>query len=189
MLDGLVAPDLERRMVAAGKEATAVIVAAGVPVRSTDVLYELDMHYLGQTHTVSVPLPVTPDGRLAINEERIRKAFEASYLVSFSQLLSGLEVRIVSFRVAAIGRRPEFDFSVFTPASSASLEKARLGRRRVWFGGSWHDTAIFSRLDLPAGMTITGPAILEQPDATSVIEPGLGARIDALGSLIVERAP
>ena len=33
---------------------------------------------------------------------------------------------------------------------------------------------------------IEGPAILEQPDATTVIEPGLAGRIDALGNLIVE---
>ena len=39
--------------------------------------------------------------------------------------------------------------------------------------------AIWSRLDLPAGARIEGPAILEQPDATIVIEPGLAGRVDA----------
>ena len=36
-----------------------MIAAAGIPVERIDVVYELDMHYLGQTHTVAVPLPVT----------------------------------------------------------------------------------------------------------------------------------
>ena len=58
MLDGLDAAALAARMAAAGKEASAVIAAAGIPVERIDVIYELDMHYLGQTHTVSVPLPV-----------------------------------------------------------------------------------------------------------------------------------
>ncbi len=49
-------PALERRMRAAEREAAAVVAAAGIPIERTDVLYELDMHYLGQTHTVSVPL-------------------------------------------------------------------------------------------------------------------------------------
>jgi N-methylhydantoinase A len=80
------------------------------------------------------------------------------------------------------------DFSVFAPAASASLEKARLGTRPVWFDGGWRDTGIWARLDLPAGASIRGPAILEQPDATTVIEPGLAGRIDALGNLIVEPA-
>jgi N-methylhydantoinase A len=46
-----------------------------------------------------------------------------------------------------------------------------------------------SRLDLPAGTTVMdGPAILEQPDATATIEPGLNGRIGALGNQVVEPA-
>jgi N-methylhydantoinase A len=116
----------------------------------------------------------------------IRAAFEAAYLASFSRLLPGLAFRIVSLRVAAIGVRPAFDFTVFAPEASASLETARLGTRRVWFPAGWREAAIWRRLDLPAGARISGPAVLEQPDATVVIEPGFAGRIDALGNLIVE---
>ena len=49
------------------------------------------------------------------------------------------------------------------------------------------EAAIWSRLDLPAGARIEGPAVLEQPDATIVIEPGMAGRVDDLGNLIVER--
>jgi len=55
----------------------------------------------------------------------IRTAFEAAYLASFGRLLAGLPIRIVSLRVAAIGRRPPFAFSVFAPEASASLDAAR----------------------------------------------------------------
>jgi N-methylhydantoinase A len=189
MLEGLDAAALERRMQTAAQEASAVIAASGIAVERTDVLYELDMHYLGQTHTVAVPLPVTQHGSsLGVSEGMIRSAFEAAYLASFSRLLPGLAMRIVSLRVAAIGRRPAFDFSVFAPDQSASLDKARSGSRPVWFDGGWRDTGVWSRLDLPVDAKIAGPAILEQPDATTVIEPGLAGRIDRLGNLIVEPA-
>jgi N-methylhydantoinase A len=187
MLDSLQATALEIRMAATGKEASAVIAAAGIPVGRIDVLYELDMHYLGQTHTVAVPLPIAPDAR-GVSESLVRKAFEAAYSASFSRLLPGLAVRIVSLRVAAIGRRPAFDFSVFAPDETASLENGRTGARKVWFDGGWRDTSVWSRLALPAGATIEGPAILEQPDATTVIEPGHVARVDRLGNVIVEPA-
>ncbi len=187
MLDGLDAQALERRMRAAGREAGAVIAAAGIPVARTEVVYELDMHYLGQTHTVAVPLPVAPQGD-GVTEAMVRSAFEAAYLASFSRLLPELPARIVSLRVAAIGRRPPFDFSVFAPEPSASLERARLRSRPVWFDGGWRDTPVWSRLDLPAGAAIAGPAILEQADATTAIEPGFAGRIDPLGNLIVEPA-
>ena len=185
MLDNLQALALEIRMSAAGREASAVIAAAGIPVERIDVLYELDMHYLGQTHTVAVPLPVQADAR-GVSESVVRKAFEAAYSASFSRLLPGLAVRIVSLRVAAIGRRPVFDFSVFTPDASASLAGAQTGSRQVWFDGGWRETSVWARLALPAGAVIEGPAILEQPDATTVIEPGLVGRIDLLGNVIVE---
>jgi N-methylhydantoinase A len=187
MLDGLQPTALEMRMSAAGREASAVIAAVGIPVERIDVLYELDMHYLGQTHTVAVPLPIEADAR-GLNQALVRRAFEAAYSASFSRLLPGLAVRIVSVRVAAIGRRPKFDFSVFAPEASASLDGAKTGSRQVWFDGGWRDTPVLSRLALPAGAVIEGPAILEQPDATTVIEPGHCGRVDALGNLIVEPA-
>ena len=188
MLEGLDAAALERRMLGAGRAASAVIAGSGIAVERIDVLYELDVHYLGQTHTVGVPLPVSQGDSLGVSGNMIRAAFEAAYLASFSRLLPGLAMRIVSLRVAAIGRRPAFDFSVFAPDPSASLDKARSGLRPVWFDGGWRDTGVWARLDLPVNAKIAGPAILEQPDATTVIEPGLAGRIDQLGNLIVEPA-
>jgi len=187
MLDSLQSTVLEMRLSAAGKEASAVIAAAGIPVERIDVLYELDMHYLGQTHTVAVPLPIEADAR-GLSERVVRAAFEAAYSASFSRLLPGLAIRIVSLRIAAIGRRPAFDFSVFAPDAMASLDSAKEGSRRVWFAGGWRETPVWSRLALPAGAVIEGPAILEQPDATTVIEPGLAGRVDPLGNVIVEPA-
>jgi N-methylhydantoinase A len=187
MLDGIDAPALEHRMRRLGAQASAVIAAADIAVGRIDVIHELDMHYLGQTHTVAVPLPVAQrDGKLGITEAVIRAAFEASYSASFSRLLPGHAMRIVSLRVAAIGRRPTFDFSLFAPGAGASLAQARSQSRPVWFDGGWRDTSVWSRLDLPAGARIEGPAVLEQPDATTVVEPGFVGRVDAFGNLIVE---
>ena len=187
MLDGLDGPALDRRMRAAGRDASAVVTAAGIAVERTDLLFELDMHYLGQTHTVQVPLPAASLGcGSGVAESTVRSAFEAAYLASFSRLLPQIPIRIVTLRVAAIGRRPAFDFSVFAPDPSASLATARQGSRPVWFDGGWRETDIWARLDLPTGATIEGPAILEQADATTVIEPGFAGQIDPAGNLIVE---
>jgi N-methylhydantoinase A len=64
---------------------------------------------------------------------------------------------------------------------------APIGRRQVRFDGMFHDTAIFDRLSLPVDAVVPGPAILEQPDATTVIEPDLIGRVDRFGNLIVSR--
>jgi N-methylhydantoinase A len=117
----------------------------------------------------------------------VRAAFERAYLGAFSRLLPGLAVRIVSLRTAAVGRRPHFDLAALAPKAAASLEAARRGTRKVWFAGGWHEASIWSRLDLPVEALVEGPAVLEQPDATTVVEPRLVARVDRLGNLVVER--
>jgi N-methylhydantoinase A len=96
-------------------------------------------------------------------------------------------VRIVNLRTAAIGRRPPFDLAALAPAADASEQAAERGIRNVWFKGQWHVARILDRLALPVGARIEGPAILEQPDATTVVDPGLVATVDAFGNLLVER--
>jgi N-methylhydantoinase A len=188
LLDDLDIAALDRRMVEAGRAARSVVKQTGVSVTDIEVTYELDMHYLGQTHTVAVLLPSTfGESGTGISKTVVRSAFEKAYSASFSRLLGAIPVRVVSLRTAAIGKRPPFDVSVFMPAPDNSLERASRGTRPVWFGDSWRDVAIWSRRDLPAGAVITAPAILEQPDATIVVEPGLQGRVDKLGNVILER--
>jgi N-methylhydantoinase A len=189
MLDGVDAGALDARMVEAGRQAHAVVAASGLSMERIDITYELDMHYQGQTHTVAVPLPVTLAGEAGtgISQAIIREAFERAYAAAFSRLLPGIPVRIVNLRTAAIGRRPAFDLKALAPPADSTREAARLGSRKVWFDGGWHEASIWDRLALPVGAEIAGPAILEQPDATTVIDPGLVARVDGFGNLIVER--
>jgi N-methylhydantoinase A len=55
----------------------------------------------------------------------------------------------------------------------------------VRFNGGWFDTAIFDRASLERGARLAGPAIVEQPDTTVVIDPGATAVVDGLGNLVI----
>ena len=186
-LDGLDAALLNRHLAETGRAARAVVANAGVAVSRIDTIFDLDMHYVGQTHTVQVRLPARLDGGAKpADEAAVRAAFEAAYLNQFSRLLPGVPVRIVTLRTAAIGRRPHFDLKALAPISGG--EDARRGTRRAWFDDEWRETAIFSRLDLAVGERVEGPAVLEQPDATTIVDPGLVAEVDAYGNLVVTRS-
>jgi len=187
-LDSLDPTALDVYLVREASAAVAVVRDAGLTVEAIETVFTLDMHYAGQTHTVAVPLPVTMAGNgTGVTQGIVRQAFEVAYQGAFSRLLPGLPVRIVSLRTAAIGRRPAFDLAALAPGTDASLAKAARGARPVWFDGAWHEARIYARLDLPVGAEIPGPAILEQPDATVVVDPGLRARVDRFGNLIIER--
>ncbi len=93
---------------------------------------------------------------------------------------------MVNLRVAGIGRRPRFDLWALAPGEGGSVAAAERGVRNVWFGG-WREAGVYDRLMLPVGAEILGPAILEQPDATIVVDPGLSAVVDGLGNVVMRR--
>ncbi|SDI27502.1 hydantoinase/oxoprolinase family protein [Lutimaribacter saemankumensis] len=170
------------------KRGHALLDAARTKFDARDVVVELDMAYLGQTHTVAVPLEVTiTDGTVTPpTRAQIAAAFDAAYDATYGRLLKNGVRRVMNLRTAVIGRRPKFDLTTLAP-QGGDVEAARKGSRRVHFGKAWHDTAIYDRLALPVGAEIAGPAILEQPDTTVLVDPGLKATVDQYGNTIIER--
>jgi N-methylhydantoinase A len=166
----------------------ALLDAARTRFDARDVVVELDMAYLGQTHTVAVPLPVRVAGGNVTppTRDQIADAFDTAYRATYGRLLPSGARRVMNLRTAVIGRRPKFDLSTLAP-EGGDVEAAHKGSRRVHFGQAWHDTAIYDRLALPVGAEIAGPAILEQPDTTVLVDPGLKAMVDRFGNTIIER--
>ncbi|RAI02966.1 hydantoin utilization protein A [Acuticoccus sediminis] len=187
-LEGIDIESLDRRMAHEARATREVVENARLAVERIETRFELDMHYIGQTHTISVTVPAELKGdTTGVSEAMIREAFETAYQRSFSRLLPGVPMKIVNLRTSAIGIRPSFDMAALAPQNATTIAAARTGTRDVWFSGAWHETAIYARLDLPVGAEIDGPAILEQPDATTVVDPDLKARVDRFGNVIVER--
>lgn len=164
----------------------AALAAARTRFEAREARFELDMAYVGQTHTVAVPIPaqvengvVTPPTHAQVNE-----AFDAAYRATFGRLLKNGTRRILNLRSAVTGMRPKFDLVTLAPTSASEPKPKSI--RDVHFAGGWQETRVYDRLALPVGMTISGPAILEQPDTTVLIEPGLIGRVDRFGNTIIE---
>ena len=162
--------------------------AARTSFERTDVVVELDMAYLGQTHTVAVPLAVAIENGTVVPPTRaqIGAAFDQAYMATYGRLLPNGTRRVMNLRTSVIGRRPKFELATLAP-QGGTIAAAHKGQRQVHVGDRWHDTAIYQRLALPVGAEIHGPAILEQPDTTVLVDPGLVARVDAFGNTIIER--
>ena len=142
------------------------------------------MLYLGQTHAVAVPINA---GEADITREFIRAAFDASYKRTYGRLLDNIPVRVLNLRLSVIGRRPEVDIASLAHGErAASVEECHLAEQRIFADGAWHDGRIVDRLRLPAGSVVSGPCLLVQPDATIYVDPGLAARVDDLGNVIIE---
>ncbi len=164
----------------------ALLDAANSRFEARHLIFELDMAYVGQTHTVSVPLPVSvQDGTVVAPDiAEVEAAFDAAYKATYGRLLDTGTRRVMNLRTAVIGRRPKFDLTTLAP-KGGHVDDAVTGKRQVHFGDAWHETTIYQRLALPVGAEIRGPAILVQPDTTVLIDPGLVGRVDACGNTII----
>ena len=162
-------------------EGEATIGREGVPVRELRRVLSADMQFQGQSHILSVGVDSADIGVAGLH-----KAFAAAYWRRFGIELAEIPPVLVNLHTAVIGVRPEISLSALAATDRApALAAAKLGTRRVWFSDGWHETPVYAREKLPLDATLEGPAILEQLDCTTVVEPGDTVRQDGLGNLLI----
>ena len=184
MLDALDCKELARMIAEITASSEDVIKRSKASIVGLEAVIELDMLYLGQTHAVAVPLNIAGD---EITTDSIRSAFDASYKRTYGRLLENIPVRVLNLRLSVIGRRPEVDIAKLAQGErAATAADCRLADQQIFANGTWHDGMIMDRLRLPAGSVVSGPCLLVQPDATIYVDPGLAARVDDLGNIIIE---
>ena len=177
---------LEKSMLKLAQKGTDLLKNVGVSFGNIKVLCVMDMCYQGQTHTLDVNIPANfNEISTDIDAKMILNAFEECYRTVYGHPLDGIPVRILNLRISVLGLRPKFDLTLLAPTDGVTLEDMHTDTRLVWFDGGWHETAIYDRLPLSVGVTVSGPAILEQPDCTIFIEPGLKGKVDRFGNLII----
>ena len=111
--------------------------------------------------------------------------FLEHYKARFDIELPEMTAILVNLRTTVIGRRASVDLATFSSAIGGSEAPRPSGARQVRVNGGWFDTRIFDRASLGEGATLAGPAIVEQPDATVVIDSGATAVVDGLGNLVI----
>jgi N-methylhydantoinase A len=142
----------------------------------------LDMRYAGQGYEIAVPCPVQPLQEADLRQ--LRATFDQQHRAMFGHMAPQEPVEIVSFRVRGIGLVAPVEMPKFKPAGT-TLGDARRELRRVRFDGRELDCPVYQRERLDVGLTVAGPAVLDQFDCTTVICPGQTARVDEWKNLIV----
>jgi len=177
-------PLVKRTLEAQIAEGRATLAREGVAIEGVKLLHFADMQFQGQSHILTVVLPDTE-----VSREQLQRRFDAAYWERFGVELPEIRAVLVNLHTAVIGLRKRFDLAVLGRGErAATLAGARNGERQAWFDGGFRATPVYQREKLPADARFEGPAIIEQLDCTTVIEPGNKVRVDALGNLLVEIA-
>jgi N-methylhydantoinase A len=130
-------------------------------VKAEDIAFErlADFRYHGQEYVLTIPIPIGP-----IDMHGVRRSFDAAYDLQYGHSSPDYRVEVTNLRVAALGRlkRPG-------AAEPAAAEPRQKRRRSVYFGGRPHDTTIIDRAGIAPGEIVRGPAIIEEPTATTLV--------------------
>ncbi len=164
--------DIEARFAEMEAEARSRLVKEGVADADMVLQRSIDMMYQGQWRSLQVPVasPFTsvPD---AVN------AFHADHDREYAFRRDDTPVELFRLNLAAIGTVPKAELMRHAAnGAKAEAEESRLVDFDEVEGAV--ETPIYSHDGLPAGVTIEGPAIVEQLDSTTVIPPGVRAEVD-----------
>ncbi|MHB1216788.1 MAG: hydantoinase/oxoprolinase family protein [Alphaproteobacteria bacterium] len=164
------------------EEGRHTIESERIPIEEIVYIHEADMQFQGQSHVLTVPL-AGPE----VTREGLQEAFEKVYFSRFEVRLPEIRAMLVNLRTAAIGKRKGVSLKalVDTAAHGKTLKDAQTETRKVWFDGGWHDTPVYFRDKLPTKAKFSGPAIIEQLDTTTIVEPDNSVEMDDYGNLIV----
>lgn len=147
---------------------------AGVAAADATVERSADMRLVGQMHDIAVPLPVR--ALSGADLDAIRAAFVTAYTARYAAPFEGARFEAVNFRVRVAGPVPSL---ALTGAAGGGDAAAKIkSTRRCFFEGGAADTPVYDRYALRPGDEIAGPAIIEEREATTVIGPADGIRVD-----------
>lgn len=159
------------------------LTAEGVEEVDMDFQRFADMRYMGQEHTVKVALPsgqITAEVMPDINE-RFHTLHEQTYTFRLET-----PVEVVNYHVIALGRVQQPEIKKLD-REMGDLAGARKATRRVNFDElGFHEAAIYERDLLPVGISVKGPAIVEEPASTTVVFPDQKLVRDEYGFLNIE---
>jgi N-methylhydantoinase A len=150
------------------------------------VLHSADMQFRGQTHLIRVALH-----REDVTREEIQALFEEAYFARFQVRLPEIRAVLVNLNTSVIGYRRKLPLGSLMDRDkhAARPAEAIISERRIYAGGTWQMANIYDRDRLAPGMTVIGPAVIQQFDATTVVEPGATATVDDIGNLRIRVTP
>jgi N-methylhydantoinase A len=144
----------------------------------------VDIRYQGQGYELNLPL--TKD---------VLKDFEQEHQRRYGYAHPARDLELVTLRLRAVIRPTTSYVGTTAPSAGsgqalgrpgrAKLDSVSLPRAPVLFGGKKLATEIYSRDELRPGKTYSGPAILTEYSATTVVPPGNRFRLDGPGNLII----
>ncbi|MFK8051359.1 MAG: hydantoinase/oxoprolinase family protein [Woeseiaceae bacterium] len=156
------------------RDGKTAIVGEGIGADRVSFERSADMRYLGQEFSINVPLD-------SLDAEKIVAYFHQSHHRRYGHSNEAAPVEFVNLRLAAVGHLNKYQ----NPIGAADNEPAHLGEREIVFDGRSVSTPIVARDRLPPDYSVSGPLVIEEQSATTVVPPDWLISIDEAGNILV----
>jgi len=167
------------------EQAKADLVAEGFLDAEIRLDAFLDLRYAGQGYELTVPCPAPPLKKSDL--ELMRQRFDTQHEQASGHKAETEPVELVSLRLISYGLVPQAKLSP-AKATGRKLAEAKTGERRIYFGKEHGmlNCQIYTRDPLEPGHKISGPAVIEQLDTTTVIHPEQEGTVDNYRNIIIK---
>ncbi|MCD5398311.1 MAG: hydantoinase/oxoprolinase family protein [Dehalococcoidia bacterium] len=162
---------------------------SGVPEDQVRLTRTADMRLVGQIHEINVPIP---DDTLAQNStEVIESDFHQIYQQLYSRRNLSIPIEVQNWRLLVSGPQPILNLQEQIVEPNADARVALNGSRPAYFANAngFVECPVYHRYKLAAGAEISGPAIIEEEESTTIIRPGDSASIDRWLNLLIRVNP
>jgi N-methylhydantoinase A len=168
--------DLNREATAIGEEAGATL-AAETGRSPSEVRLLVDARYLGQSHETSVPY------RPGEGWEALAERFHTAHRERNGFARPDDPIEVVTVRAEAIGEPTMHwsDLPAFEPVGDPER-----GHRTILTRRGPVEASVWRRAGLSPGSGVTGPAVIEETEATTFLAPGDRCHVHESGALEIE---
>jgi N-methylhydantoinase A len=173
-LDQLDPAEVEAQFAQLEQAGRAELEAEGLAGDRVEFVRQLDMRYVGQSYELTIPAG-----------DDLLERFHAEHDRTYGFAAPAEPVELVSVRLSSVGRIAKPPVRRLESGPTPEPKE----RRQVYFAEAdgYVDCAIYDRYALPARASLTGPAVVEEFDSTTIVHPGFTVSVDETGNLIIER--
>jgi len=157
----------------------------GFEPSQVSITRQVDMRYKHQGYQLTVDCP-----KAAVTEgdkATLKAAFDATHQRVYGASAPDEDAEVVTFRVLAEIAVPQLEIRELSGFGEKSA-KAVVGERMLYDldRGDFLTATVYDRAKLSAGNRVTGPAIVQQFDSTTVVLDGMEAHVDTRHNIIIE---
>lgn len=148
--------------------------------------YSADLRYIGQNYEINIKSSIAPTTKEGW--ESVRESFHSAHERQYGYSSVEKPLQLVTARLTAIVpiQRPK---AWRRKVTDGSVSAPPIGQREVFFeeGSGFISVSVLARSSLAPGVTVVGPAIIEQMDTTTIVPPTFNARVDNHLNLLISQ--